>query len=259
MLGKMKIIRNILIWIAMFGITTGCSQGNNSHNEDCNYELESFFGETLTVISANRPEGYAVSILRNVDLCLCRLQRGDSINCYLELPDLPSALHDYATSTGTITAEIDIPTRTSLEGDLFFMDVDFDDEVELVVRWSRYNRHYYLCYGMTGRYEPKTGFIKPMKDEPYNNLVTSAYADFPCADTEFDYKNRIIIISESIGVGYHIETVAAYYKPEYDDPRVRVVHKEEHEAVYEEGFTTKIYDLVNDTLKLVKTEFEPWE
>lgn len=138
------------------------------------------------------------------------------------------------------------------------MDVNFDGEEELVVAYPGYNRICYRCYDLIN--VPETllnGFSEPISQEPYNNLVMSAYEDYPCAETIFDYDNKTITIDESIGIGYNIKTIASYYKPEYGNPYVRVTCREECETT-QNGRSKRRYEIVDDTLKLVKKEFEAW-
>lgn len=226
----------------------GCSrkQDRVSQNENA-----SFFGDSvLTILSSDRPNEYSISILKNKDLCLWRFQRGDSIDRYLALDRLPYKLEaKFCDSIGVVSWEFDIQTTDSLNGDCFFMDVNFDGEAEFVMAQEGFNRTYYNCFDLVNGkgYDPSTGLLWPMDESPYNNIVGGM-----CGETTFDYKNQTIYIFENMGWRDYTETWARPMESEYEAKlKVRIFKKTE--TVFDnEGFEYATeYGLVNDTLKEV--------
>ena len=118
-----------------------------------------FFGDsTLTIISANRPNGYLVKFFQTKDMVLLNLSRGDSINRYIALDEFPMSLtfsscqdlsyRNDLRACGTYIRELDIPVQKELTMGLFFMDVNFDGDEELVVSYEGYNQLYFACYDL---------------------------------------------------------------------------------------------------------------
>ena len=222
-------------------------------------ENTSFFGDSvLTIISNNRPNGYSITILKNKDLCIWHFQRGDSINRYLALDDIPYFRGDYVgDSIGVYTRNIDIPTSDTLidngdfyvVGPYFFMDVNFDGEAEFILSTLGHKRIYYVCFDLLNGNEndPCIGFLSPMNDEPYNNIVGGL-----CGKTVFDYQKQLIYIYEDMGAFDYVETWAKPIKFRYEQkPSVRVFKRIKKEFFVEGYEHTTEYRLVNDTLKEV--------
>lgn len=231
----------------------GCEK--NQDKIHFHHESSSLLGDSVVTIHlSNHPHGYSISILKNKDLCLWHFKRGDSISRYLALHGMPydveSSILD---SIGTFTRYFDIPTLDTLSQDFFFMDVNFDNEVEFVVAHEGWNRIYYACFDLVNgnRHESCVGFLSPMDEEPYNNIVGGM-----CGKTKFDYKNQIIFISERMGCCRDIETWAKPIKMYYETtPCVRIFKKIEREYTADGTYTTE-YGLVNDTLKVVSHKIE---
>lgn len=217
-----------------------------------------FFGDSvLTIVSTNRPNGYNISLMLTDDLCLWRLKRGDSINRYLAVLNPPSQFASWkGDSIGRIHTTFDIPIlrNDSLgdEPDCFFMDIDFDGEVEFVVKSLGYNRFYYACYDLVdgNRHEPCVGFLLPM-DAPYNNLV-SGYGN----ETRFDFENKTIYVYERSG----LTSRETWSKP--IDGKIRTYQMKDYNFYgpdggdHEEHIET--YKLIDDTLRLVSHEIEKY-
>lgn len=220
-----------------------------------------FFGDTtLTIVSANRPNGYLAKLYLTKDLTLLNLSRGDSINQYIDLRELPLSLCYTPISElldsdgkpavrGTYKYEIDIPVVDSIDKavkSIVFMDVDFDGEEELVMSSEGYNRHYFKCYDLTG--ENHGRLLQPM-DEPFNKFVFSDYDD---TYTVFDSKTKTIHIRERIGASCCYDTWCAFTKDsECDQPELSVVRKERVETSADGVVTTTVWERVEGELKQV--------
>lgn len=223
-----------------------------------------FFGDTtLTIISANRPNGYLVKIFQTKDLTLFNLSRGDSINQYIALHEIPLSVsmgefpdltyRNRPYKTGTYIRKIDIPVKKKLSSGLFFMDVNFDGEEELVIEYEGYNRSYYACFDIVnGSADISPGILHPMNDEPFNNIVSGADAIY----TEFDYDKKTIHIFEQMGCCSHVEIWCEMVKDyEFDSPKIQVVRRED--VGYTDGLVvTTSYKRVDGELKKVSTTRE---
>lgn len=246
-------MRKILFLCSLIVLCFQCTPRENQN------KLYGFWGDsTLTIIGSNHPEGYDISIFKTDDLCIFHLQRGDSINRYIALHTLPESLTQVQTS-GTLKMNLDIPTKTVLGGDVFFMDVNFDGEKEFVVEHKGYNRFYYACFDLVhgSKRNSCPGFLEPLEEEPFNNLVGECYAEVPCSTT-FDYDSKTITIDESIGCCRHVKTIATYCDLALEAPSIRVVRREI--SYFSEGGETKeIYDLIDETLTLTRKNFIPFE
>ncbi len=75
-----------------------------------------------------------------------------------------------------------------------FKDVDFDGEFELCFRCPGYNRYYFDIYKIISPTKAKS-----MPGHPYNNIVYSAFPENVSASTQFDYDEKTIYVSESMG------------------------------------------------------------
>lgn len=223
-------------------------------------ENNSFFGDSVvTILSSNQPNGYSISILRNKELCLWHFQRGDSISRYLAINCVPD---DMATSIqdsiGTFTRSFDIPTRDKLPKDLnfhqvFFMDVNFDGETDLVVPYVGYNRTHYVCFDIVHGDDNVTfGILQPMNEPPFNNIVSGAEDIY----TEFDYDKKTIHISEQLGCCSHVESWSEMIQDyEFDTPKVRIVRKEKVEYINGYEYRTN-YKRIDGDLKEISTTRE---
>lgn len=238
--------------------TFGCGSKNNKavlQNENT-----TFLGDSvLTVILSNKPNGYSISILMNKDLCLWHFQRGDTIDRYLALLGLPRALEDsLRDSIGIVTRELPIATLDSLNGDFFFMDVNFDGEEDFVVTLPGYNRVYYTCFDLVNgsRHEPCIGFLLPMSEGPYCNLVGGMYM---YGKTEFDFENKIIHVSEWTGAASHVEFWAKPILSEYETKSGIKIFKKMRKEYSADGCETTEYQLVNDTLREVSRKKEVYD
>lgn len=249
----------IIIISLLFLCAFGCG---SRHDENIKLkENTNFLGDSvLTIMASDHPQGYSITVLKNNDLCLWRFQRGDSINRYLALHRLPLSIeYSILDSIGIISRSLDIPTLDTLSEDLydkpyFFMDVNFDGEAEFVVAHQGYNRIYYACFDLVNgnRHESCIGFLSPMDEEPYNNIVGGM-----CGRTEFDYKNQIIYIFEKMGWSDWVETWAKPIKTEYDmASRVRI-YKRVKKSYHPDGSEqTTEYGLVNGVLEEISHKLE---
>lgn len=224
-----------------------------------------FFGDTtLTIISANRPNGYLVKIFQTKDLTLFNLSRGDSINQYIALHEIPLSVsmgelsdltnRDCPDSIGTYIREINIPVEKELGYGLFFMDVNFDGQEELVIEHSGYNRTYYACFDLVnGSANITPGILQPMNEEPFNNIVSGGDDIY----TEFDYDKKTIHIFEQMGCCSHVETWCEMVRDyELDVPKIQVVRREEVDYTADGHIVTTNYKRVDGELKEVSTTRE---
>lgn len=265
-----------IICITMFG---GCrGKGNNVNDFPSESQDMAFFGDsTCTIISSNRPNGYLVKIFISKDLTLLNLSRGDSINQYVPLSINASDLRFYIEPTdsdlnpyhpvvdkfGTYIREINIPIeKEQLGHGLFFMDVNFDGEEELVIEHPGFNRQYYACFDIVNGIANTTpGILAPMSEAPYNNIVSTNLPEEMVGGiyTEFDYDKKTIHIVEQIGCCAHIETWCEYISDsEWDKPSV-VVIKEEHVESNMDGQKTEVYTRQNGKLELTNTIMKKWD
>ena len=282
----MKFNRIAIIFIYGLLLITSCGHFSNlkEHENLCDIENDSvreldltytenlsgkpnaptFFGDsTLTIVSSNRPNGYLVKFFQTPELTLLHLSRGN-INRYIALHEIP-----WYTSTptfadlqyldkplcfGTYIREIEIPVVKELDMGLFFMDVNFDGEEELVIEYNRYNRYYYACFDLVhGSKTITPGIMQPMEEEPFNNIVAGKDNTY----TEFDYDNKTIHIYEQMGCCSHVETWCAMIKDgAYNTPKIRIVRKEDVDYTDDGYKLTKIYERVDGELKEVSNTRE---
>ncbi|MDE6538051.1 MAG: hypothetical protein K2M13_08480 [Muribaculaceae bacterium] len=221
-----------------------------------------FFGDTiLTIISANRPNGYLVKIFQTKDLTLFNFSRGDSINRYITLDEIPLSLSmgelsdltygDSPDSIGTYIREINIPVKRELGYGLFFMDVNFDGEEELIIEHLGYNRTYYACFDIVnGSANITPGILQPMNDAPFNNIVSGGDDTY----TEFDYDKKTIHIFEQLGCCSHVETWCEMVRDYKSDvPKIKVVRREDVEYTTDGYVITTNYKRVEGELKNVSS------
>lgn len=266
---SLHVLGIIFLIVLFFGIVSCSISDNSTTNNTLKNEtsLTEFFGDSLlTIVSSNRPNGYLVKIFQTKDLVLLNLTRGDSINQYVTIFYIPSSVKDafpdlddgcYPDSIGSYIREINIPIVKELGSGLFFMDVNFDGEEELVVEHPGYNRMYYDCFDIVhGVANVTPGILHPMKEPPYNDIVSGEFGS-----TEFDFDKKTIHISESIGCSNHIETwcemVSDY---EFDSPKLQVVKKEEVEIEADDNGefyrVTTLYKRVDGALTKISTTRE---
>ena len=216
----------------------------------------------IHLLTENRPNGYDISIYREAgdSSFLVQLKRGDSITIDCRVYKLPKDLKQYAASSGHHEVEMDIPviqTDTLNETrNIFFMDVNFDGEEELIIRHEEYNRFYYECFDLTKRNRVSQSDLplQSLNQPPYNNLVYADYENGVEAYTVFDHQNKKIYIYETFGSNGHNETWAAYQE---ETGQVEVVKWTENEIVWDEKSNDwvrqiKVYETKNDVLQLSK-------
>ena len=225
-----------------------------------------FFGDsTLTIVSSNKPNGYSVKIFQTKELTIMKFSRGDSIAQYVALAWIPENLMESECTSkltsgvkpdriGTYICEINIPrTRKLIEG-ISFMDVNFDGEDDLVISHLGYNRIYYTCFDLiNGSGGDYPGFLLPMSDEPYNNIVGGMDGE-----TVFDYFHKTIQIFERSGCCASRNTWCELVLDEgYPQPEVKVVRIEEVEW-NKEGCQITVYERIDKELKKISEKFEKY-
>lgn len=266
-----KILFSLFICAMICLVAESCHDNSNQNNankhwvtitEDISGEPDAptFFGNsTITIISSNRPNGYLVKIFQTKDITLLNLTRGDSINQYIAIHEIPLSvsMHSFpdlriGECTGTYYREINIPVEKETLGyGLFFMDVNFDGEEELIIEHNGYNRCYYACFDVVhGKPDVSPGILQPMNEEPYGNIVSGSDEIY----TKFDYNKKTIHISEQIGCCSHIETWCEMVKDwVYEKPKLRVVKRVETEY-RADGYTeTTISKRVDGKLQQIST------
>lgn len=272
-----SIIMRILPLVAILAVIVACascrSRAENSVASDADSELSSkdisgelsaptFFGDTaLTIVSSNRPNGYLAKLFITKDLTLLNLSRGDSVNRYIDLGELPLSLCYTPISelldgdgkpvvSGTYMQEIDIPVVDSIHKavkGIVFMDVDFDGDEELVISSEDYNRYYFKCYDLMGDNTYK--LLQPMMSEPYNKFVVADYDD---TFTTFDRKAKTIHIREQIGASCCIDSWCAFTKDSgHDESELKIVRKEKVESWADGTRLTTIWKRIDGELKQV--------
>lgn len=215
---------------------SGCDNVNTSKEQL--KEIGKIFGDSLTVLtSLNTPNGYQISIIKNKEFCLCHFERGDTINRYFTLSQLPENLSKYEDTTGVYSVKMDFPVLkldtligSEKNPDMFFMDVNFDGNEEFVVVHEEYNRLYYACFDLVNGNEETAspGLLESIQEEPYNNIVSFDMRE--PSYTVFDYKKKEIYIYESSGCcAYHETWAKSIYDPFLNRPNIKVVKKIKHE------------------------------
>lgn len=245
-------------------IAESCRDNSNKDDETLTDDISAtpgaptFFGDsTLTIISSNKPNGYSVKFFQTKDLTLVNLSRGDSINQYIALHKIPMSMYmasisdltygDKPRTIGTYIREINIPIEEYLLGvGLFFMDVNFDGEEELVIEHIGYNRTYYACFDIVhGIATTAPGFLQPMNNEPYNNIV-DGYDNY----TVFDSDNKTIHIFEQMGCCSHVETWCEMVKDwDYEKPKIQIVKRKEVDYTADDYMITTISKRVDGELQ----------
>lgn len=266
-ISKIAFLLAFLVGIVSYSISNDDKTINTSNK---NSAVPEFFGDsTLTIVSSNRPNGYLVKIFQTNDLTLLNLSRGDSINQYVAIHEIPKSVSkesfsnltdgDEPKSTGVYVREINIPIETHLCHGLFFMDVNFDGEEELVIEYRGYNRFYYACYDVVNGVANVTpGILHPMNEPPYNNIVSESSDIYGSIVTEFDYDKKTIHIFEQMGAGSHVETWCEMVRDnEYDKPKIQIVRQEDVYFTVDTIFKTT-YVRIDGELKKVSTIHEKW-
>ena len=254
------------ISIILLSMMFGCREGNQKdYMINAVSVLErTFWGDSATVfVSKKLSNGYNVTLIRNKDLCLIHFVRGDSINRYCALHELPDDIHYFEyedDSIGVYSVNVDFPVYRgdSLGGseelpNMFFMDVNFDGEEEFVVQHDGYNRNYYACFDLVNgnQHNSCPGLLECLSEEPYNNLVAFG-PDNPC-HTVFNRKKKEIYVYETMGCCSYFETWAKYFEGDIygNEAQVKVTKREEHSWGTDGTEYVDTYMLENDTLKLV--------
>ena len=215
-----------------------------------NNRISEFFGDNNAVTHlASHPNGYDISILKTDDLCLWRLQRGDSIDRYLALLPLTGEKVDEVT---------EIPTKIELTGEFgesFFMDVNFDGEPDFIVPYIGYDHTLFACYDLVNgnRYEPCIGFLSPMNEEPFVNFV-----DGRGAKTEFDYENKSIHICSQLGCCTILEIWANQVDTIRRRPYPIKITKRIETHYYIDTMEVATYELKGDSLLETSRKIEKW-
>lgn len=271
MTNDMKKIFVLLFISAMIClIAESCRDNSNKESETLTKDISTapgvptFFGDsTLTVISANKPNGYSVKFFQTKDLTLLNLSRGDSINQYIALHEIPMSVWmesfpdltygDKPMTISTYFREINIPIEENLGMGLFFMDVNFDGDEELVIEHPGYNRTYYACFDIVhGVANVTSGILNPMNEPPFNNIVSGGEGY-----TEFDYDKKTIHINEQMGCCSHVETWCEMIRDyEFDTPKVQIVHREDVDYTADGYVVKTIYKRIDGELKEVSSTHE---
>lgn len=240
------------------------NQDRETITEDISGEPDAptFFGNsTLTIVSSNRPNGYLVKIFQTKDITLLNLSRGDSINQYIAIHEIPASCSgsfpDLASGmyTGTYIREVNIPVeKDELGWGLFFMDVNFDGEEELLIEHSGYNRCYYACFDVVhGKPDVSPGILQPMNEPPYGNIVSGSDDIY----TEFDYNKKTIHIFEQMGCCSHVEIWCEMVKDwDFEEPKLQVVKREKVEYRADGYIETTLSKRVDGELQQISTTLE---
>ena len=260
---KKSVLPTLFVLIIM-GSCNNKEPDNLSEVGDIPTRINPFWGDSSTVFVAKESQnGYRISILNNKELCLFHFERGDSINRYLAIHELPIECRLFEDSVGVFTVNVRFPVckLDTLDGtcpSMFFMDVNFDGEEDFVVVHQGYNREYYACFDLVkgNRNGSCPGLLESNNEPPYNNLVGGGYGH---NYTAFDYKNKEIYIYESLGCCAHRETWAKYQKSDKFGfgEGVKLEKSILHELSQEGKEIITTYKMVDDTLKVVNVEEIP--
>lgn len=256
-----RLITDIILFAPIISLV---SCDNNSKYGSNGAPETAFFGDsTLTIISTNKPNGYDIKIFKSDDIMLMNLRRGDTINQYVPITYFPNIVGEQEIPDdmiGTIYRKIDIPIeKEKLGSGIFFMDVNFDGEEDLVIEHHGYNRQYFACFDLlNGKTSVAPGFLTPLDNPPYNNIVgPSPVHEGDAIATEFDYKKKTIHIFEQIGCCSYIETLAEYGQDEeWEQPSVRVIREKRGNYTVDRVLVTEIYERKDGELKLISVEKE---
>lgn len=233
-----------------------CFQSDKNRISNLPDSAAAFWGDSAAIFIVKNPQnGYRISILNNKEMALAHFERGDSISRYAFLERLPDCLSDYEEGiTGIFDVDINIPVvkvdtlggSKTPKSDIFFMDVNFDGEEELLQAISGNGWVGYTCYNLVHGF----GQLGPMLDEPFNLI---SYGIEPMQDgyTVFNHNKREIFIHHGSGCCMYYNTWAKYIKGDSlgHQPCVKVVREERHsfDAQYE---TIETHELQGDELKL---------
>lgn len=228
---------------------------------------KTLFGDSAAVCVVRKSQnGYNIEIIHNSEVDLIHLKRGDSISRYFVIDELPMKMQCAlaSDSTGVFRVNMNIPvfkgetlrySHKTLMPELFFLDVDFDGEEEFVAVSQGYNRCYYTCFNLVRgnyQYDRGKGFLEPMNEPPYNNLVASDWTQ-PESYTVFNRKKKSIYVYEVMGCTSIEETWAEFVtKDEWSEPEMTVVKKHVRTFCADGSEYLEVSKLVNDTLKVVK-------
>lgn len=178
---------SIVLFVMVAVVMTACVQGEKVPMQKGILTSESsFFGDSTAVLIANTLQnGYKISIIHNKQLDLVHFERGDSISRYCAIHKLPFDLVQYEEdSIGIFQVDLDFPILKldTLGGskyapDMFFMDVNFDEEEDFVVSHEGYNRTYYACFDLVNgnRAGSCPGLLESNNEPPYYNIVSGIY------------------------------------------------------------------------------------
>lgn len=253
----LKVNAATLLLLTLLSCTTlSCSQSDKNRISDLPESAAAFWGDSAAIFIAKNPQNdYRISILNNKEMLLAHFERGDSISRYALLDRLPDCLSDYAEdATGVFSVDIEIPVvkvdtlggSKTPESDLFFMDVNFDGEDELLQTISGNGWVCYTCYDLVHGF----GQLGPMLDEPYN-LISYGVDQMQDGYTIFDHNKREIFIHHGSGCCAFDETWAKYIEGDSlgHQPCVKVVREERHsfDGEYE---NIETYELEGEELKL---------
>ncbi|MCR4922279.1 MAG: hypothetical protein K5945_11335 [Bacteroidaceae bacterium] len=260
MKGEIIVLLSLVISLIMSGCS--CEKGK-IHNMEVSECEKAFFGDSIAVLMLNKPQnGYHISFIHSKQLNLMHFERGDSICQYCAIHKLPFELRNYEEdSIGVFNVDIDFPILKldTLGGskdapDMFFMDMNFDDEEEFVVKHEGYNRFYYACFDLVkGNWESSCpGILESTNTPPYNNIV-SGIVEQP-SYTVFDYNEKTIYVYETMGCCSFYETWAKYYEGDMygTEAKVKVYKKVHHDRRADGTEHVETYKLINDTLTLVE-------
>ena len=232
--------------------------------KDVNVEgYRSFFGDSVAVfVVKNLQNGYQVSFIHNKDLTMAHFKRGDSISSYCSLENLPLCLNEYMNEgVGEVMVDINIPVvkldtlggSKTPEEEMFFMDVNFDGEEDLIQSCLGNGKILYYCYdivnGACG--EINSGVICAMREEPFCRFV-SAPLEHGGDYVAFNYEKKEIFILTTSGCCAYYNTWAKYFEGDSlgNPPRVKAIKQEAH--VFDgETETIETSLMQNDYLQLV--------
>ena len=216
-----------------------------------------FFENPVAVLTGAKPvNGYDISILvPEKGPILCHFTRGDSIDQYFTIHELPMELESYHGRSGVFQVDMPFPTVKedtlghSVEEEMFFQDVNFDGQEEFIVRHEGYNRIYFATFDLVqGNLEGTSpGLLEATNSRPYNNLVEG-----DGHLTLLDYKNKTLRVEEQIGCCVRIFTHSECEEP----GKVKMGSKQEFIGS-DSGEVVLEYMNIDDTLKLVNKKYIP--
>ena len=258
-------MRNLLFAIITIITLIAC---NNSKRIFSMTNETAFFGDSTAVINAtNKINGYDVSFLHQHNgIILMHFQRGDTIDQYIAVHELPFDLRHYEDSIGVFNVDFEIPVMKldslSKGPDFMLMDINFDGEEDLLIRHQGYNRSYYACFDLTNGNPNSScpGLLECLHEPPYNNIMAGGFEETGDAETIIDYKNETITILEQSGCCAHTTTIAKKVKIDDFWTKIAVV-KNIDRSYSADGCSVTISerDKSSDSLKVVKQYFEPYQ